>query len=193
MNLPNLLTISRIPLLFITVALLVFPSRWGSTMAMLNYILASFSDWLDGYIARKWMITSSLGAFMDALIDKIFTLGVFTTMLVLRILPEQALFAVLIIITREFTITGLRTVAASQNIVIPAQGEGKIKTALQMLSTGALLAFHALKTDFYHIYTVEDIMWVYYTGYAMFLGATLVTAASGIVYMVRFRHVLQGL
>lgn len=193
MNLPNALTISRIPLLFLVVGLIYFPSRWGATWSVVGYALASFSDWLDGYIARKWLICSSLGAFMDALIDKIFTLGVFITMLVVEILPAQALFAVLLIITREFTITGLRTVAASQNIVIPAQGEGKIKTALQMLSTCFLLTWYALKRDFRNYYTIEDIMWVYYVGYAMFIGATVVTVASGVLYLVRFKHVLSGM
>jgi CDP-diacylglycerol--glycerol-3-phosphate 3-phosphatidyltransferase len=190
MNVPNLITVSRIPLLMVTVCLLYFPLRWSATAAVVIYGFASWTDWLDGYIARKWRITSSLGAFMDALIDKIFTLGVFITMLVVKLLPEQALFAVLIIMSREFTITGLRTVAASKNIIIPAQGEGKIKTFLQMSSTGVLLLFFAMKRDFSHRYTVEDIMWLYYSGYAMFLGAVVVTALSGVVYLVRFRHVL---
>lgn len=128
---------------------------------------------------------------MDALLDKIFTLGVFTTMLVLKILPDWSLFAVLLIITREFTITGLRTVAASKNVVIKAQGEGKIKTALQMVSTGFLLAWFALKRDFFHRYTLDDISWVYWTGLIMFLGATVITVVSGVIYMVRFGFVLK--
>jgi CDP-diacylglycerol--glycerol-3-phosphate 3-phosphatidyltransferase len=189
MNVPNGITLSRIPLLLLTVSLLFFESRWGATVAVFIYALASLTDWLDGYIARKWRLETTLGAFMDALIDKIFTLGVFITMLVMKILPDHALFAVIIIITREFTITGLRAVAADKRIVIPAQGEGKIKTALQMVSTGFLLLFFALKRDFYHIYTLEDIMWVYYLGYGIFLAATFVTAASGVIYLVRFKHV----
>jgi CDP-diacylglycerol--glycerol-3-phosphate 3-phosphatidyltransferase len=191
MNVPNGITLSRIPLLLLTVSLLFFESRWGATAAVFIYALASLTDWLDGYIARKWRLESTLGAFMDALIDKIFTLGVFITMLVIRILPDHALFAVLLIISREFTITGLRAVAADRHVIIPAQGEGKIKTALQMVSTGFLLLFFALKRDFYHIYTLEDVMWVYYVGYASFMAATLVTVASGAVYLVRFRHVLS--
>jgi CDP-diacylglycerol--glycerol-3-phosphate 3-phosphatidyltransferase len=191
MNVPNGITLSRIPLLLLTVSLLFFESRWGATIAVFIYALASLTDWLDGYIARKWRLESTLGAFMDALIDKIFTIGVFITMLVMRILPDHAVFAVLIIISREFTITGLRAVAADKRVVISAQGEGKVKTALQMISTGFLLLFFALKRDFYHIYTLEDVMWVYYVGYASFLAATFVTLASGIVYLVRFRHVFS--
>jgi CDP-diacylglycerol--glycerol-3-phosphate 3-phosphatidyltransferase len=190
-NLPNLITLSRIPLLLLTVTLLFFESRWGATVAVFIYALASLTDWLDGYIARKWRLESTFGAFMDALIDKIFTIGVFITMLVVKILPDHALFAVIVIISREFTITGLRAVAADQQVVIPAQSEGKVKTALQMISTGFLLLFFALKRDFYHIYTLEDVMWVYYVGYASFVTATLVTLESGIVYLVRFKHVLS--
>jgi len=189
--LPNLITLSRVPLLLIVVTLLYFPFRWGATIACFIYGLASWTDWLDGFIARRWNITSTLGAFMDALIDKIFTLGVFMTMLVLDILPRHAIFAVLIIITREFTITGLRGIAATKKIVIPAQGEGKIKTALQMISTSALLLWFALRRDFQHIYTIEDVMWLYYLGYGMFLAATLVTAGSGVIYLVRFKHVFD--
>jgi CDP-diacylglycerol--glycerol-3-phosphate 3-phosphatidyltransferase len=128
---------------------------------------------------------------MDALVDKIFTLGVFMTMIVLDIIPRHSLFSVLIILTREFTVTGLRAVAATKNVIIPAQGEGKLKTALQMVSTSALLLWFALKRDFQHVYTIEDVMWLYYVGYGMFLAATLVTALSGVIYMVRFRHVFE--
>ncbi len=190
MNVPNLLTISRVPFLFMIVSLLYFKFKWGSTIAVLIYMVASITDWFDGYIARKWKIVTKLGTFMDALIDKIFTLGVFTAMLVTDILPKHTVFSVLFIITREFTITGLRTVAASQNIVIPAQGEGKIKTALQMISTVFLLCYNALNIDFQWRYTYDDIAWVFYFGYWLFQAATIITILSGILYLVRFRYVL---
>lgn len=190
MNPANLLTISRLPLLFVCVLFLYYPTRWGATFACVVYAIASITDWLDGYVARRWRFKSDLGAFMDALMDKIFTLGVFTSLLVLEILPRHALFAVLVIISREFTITGLRTVAASKNIVIPAQGEGKIKTAMQMISTTCLLVWFALKRDFYYKYTLEDIMWIYYLGYIMFLLATVLTFVSGLIYLIRFRFVM---
>lgn len=189
-NPANLLTMSRLPLLFICVFLLYYPTRWSATYAVIIYAIASITDYLDGYVARKWRFKSDLGAFMDALMDKIFTLGVFTTLLVMDILPRHSLFEVLIIISREFTITGLRTVAASKNVIIPAQGEGKIKTALQMISSTCLLIWFALKRDFYFKYTLEDIMWIYYLGYAMFLAATVLTFTSGLIYLVRFRFVI---
>ncbi|KAH0792632.1 CDP-diacylglycerol--glycerol-3-phosphate 3-phosphatidyltransferase [Histomonas meleagridis] len=112
-------------------------------------------------------------------------------MLMTDILPKHCLFSVLLIITREFTITGLRTLAASQNIVIPAQGEGKIKTALQMISTVFLLAYNALKNDFQWRYTFDDIVWVYWVGYVLFQAATIITVLSGAVYLIRFRHVFN--
>ena len=110
-------------------------------------------------------------------------------MLVSDILPRHTVFSVLFIITREFTITGLRTVAASQNIVIPAQGEGKIKTALQMISTVFLLCYNSLTVDFQWKYTYDDIAWVFYSGYWLFQAATVITILSGVLYLVRFRHV----
>jgi CDP-diacylglycerol--glycerol-3-phosphate 3-phosphatidyltransferase len=190
-SVPNLITASRFPFLFIIVALLYFPSRWGASIAVVLYALAAWTDWLDGFIARRWKLESTIGAFMDALVDKIFTLGVFMAMLVLEIIPRASLFCVLIIITREFTITGLRGVAATKNVIIPAQGEGKVKTALQMISTGCLLLFFAMKRDFAHLYTIEDIMWLYYMGYSMFLAATLITALSGVIYIARFKHIFE--
>ncbi|OHS99900.1 CDP-diacylglycerol--glycerol-3-phosphate 3-phosphatidyltransferase protein [Tritrichomonas foetus] len=192
MNPANWLTLSRLPMLYITVALLYYPTRWGATVAFFIYAIASFTDWLDGYVARKYNCKSDFGAFMDALMDKIFTLGVFVTLLVLDILPSHSIFPVLFIISREFTITGLRTIAAKKKIVIPAQGEGKIKTALQMISTGSLLLWFALKRDFYFKYTLEDIMWVYYVGYAMFLAATALTVISGLIYLVRFQNIFMS-
>jgi CDP-diacylglycerol--glycerol-3-phosphate 3-phosphatidyltransferase len=190
-NVPNFITFTRFPLLFVIVSLLYFPTRWGASLAVLVYALAAWTDWLDGFIARRWNIVSTLGTFMDALIDKIFTVGVFIAMLVLDIIPRASLFCVLLIISREFTITGLRAVAATKKVVIAAQGEGKIKTALQMISTVCLLLFFALKQDFRHLYTLEDIMWLFYTGYALFIAATIVTGASGVVYLVRFKHVFS--
>ena len=191
MNPANILTLSRLPMLFVTVVLIYYPLRWGATAGFVIYCIASITDFLDGYVARKFDCKSVLGAFMDALMDKIFTLGVFVALLVMDILPKHSIFPVLLIISREFTITGLRTVAASKNVIIPAQGEGKVKTALQMISTSCLLLWFALKRDFYFKYTLEDIMWIYYLGYLMFMAAAALTFISGVIYLARFSYVLD--
>jgi len=133
MNLPNKLTMLRI--LMIPVFIIVLMTGHFYISAII-FILASATDALDGHIARKYNLVTNFGKIMDPLADKIL---VISALICLVELGDVAGWMVIVILAREFTITGLRTVAAAQGIVIAAGWSGKIKTILQMIAVPALL------------------------------------------------------
>lgn len=199
------MTLSRIPLLFVIVALLCFPVKFGDTIALILFIAAAISDWLDGYIARKVGAVSNFGKLMDALTDKIIMVGLFVTLLALRwrlpdaygnapseletLLPQYCILLVMVIICREFLITGLRLVAASNGIVLAAEKAGKIKTALQMVSMSLLLAAQALASDWSRLLPAQLIAWTRELGLWTFYAAVLLTIYSGTGYLIRNRKI----
>ncbi len=190
MNLANIITLARIPLLFVVAFFVYFEFLGSASVGFLIFVATSLTDWLDGYLARRFNITSTLGAYIDALTDKIFMIGVFLVMLTLNILPRLSLFLVLLIVVRELFVTGIRLVAAKQNIVLAAEHEGKIKTVVQIVSSGFLLAWYALIRDFVWLFPKFFINSVYWIGIILFLYATYLTIKSGIMYAHRYRYLL---
>jgi len=191
LNLPNILTLSRIPCLFIVVGLLCCRWAGSQTLAFSFFLLGSLTDWLDGFLARRYGMISNFGRLMDALTDKVFIVGSCVAFLSVDILPSWGLFAVLIIITREFFVTGLRLVAATQGRVIAAEKAGKLKTITQMVSLSILLGVRAAETDFIGYLPLD---WVYscqLLGYALFLVATVLTIYSGLGYLMRYGDLLR--
>lgn len=144
LNLPNVLALVRIALTPFLLWLLVdrnnviFDSihiSWLDYFAALVFVLASVTDFFDGYIARAWNQKTTLGAILDPLADKMLTLAAF---LGLMILERANVWAIFLILTREFFITGLRVAAISEGKDIAASMAGKIKTVLQMIAIGFL-------------------------------------------------------
>ncbi len=133
MNLPNKLTMLRI--IMIPAFIIVLMTGYYYISAVI-FILASATDALDGHIARKYNLITNFGKIMDPLADKLL---VVSALICLVELGDVAGWMVIVIIAREFTITGLRTVAAAQGIVIAAGWSGKVKTSLQMIAITALL------------------------------------------------------
>lgn len=137
MNLPNKLTIFRILLIPVFLVVLLAPipldSELSRYIATAIFCIASLTDWLDGYIARKYNLVTNFGKFMDPLADKLL---VSSAMIALIGIPDAIVplksYVVAIIIAREFMITGFRTLAVEQNIVIAAGFWGKLKTVGQM-------------------------------------------------------------
>lgn len=132
-NIPNILTVSRIAL---TLLFVILASVAGDDMAIrwISYIcaiVAGFTDFADGYLARKWNQVSEFGALMDPLADKIFATA---TMIILVELHYMAAWIAIVILSREFMVTGLRVLAMKHNRVISADKWGKWKTALQMVA-----------------------------------------------------------
>ena len=149
MNLPNTITLSRIPLMFVIVWLMLDKgvANGTATLAFILFVTGAVSDWYDGYLARKLKIVSVFGQFMDALSDKIFVLGIMVAMIKLDWVP---IWYVLITMGREFLVSGMRMAAASKGVVVPADRSGKTKTLTQLISIGFLLAGQTIKLDIAH-------------------------------------------
>lgn len=216
-HLPNILTLSRIPLLFVIVGLLCIGGFAADVSAFVVFLIAAVSDWLDGYIARKVGAVSNFGKLMDALTDKIIMVGMFVSLLGLKwsvpaaesifsklglqwsvpasettetLLPQFCVFFVIIIICREFLITGLRLVAASNGLVLAAERAGKLKTALQMVSVSLLLLARALASA--GVSAVDKYaLWTRDIGLCAFYGAVVLTVYSGTGYIIRNWKILH--
>ena len=140
MNLPNKLTLARI---FAVPVYIVLYVNALYVPALIVFILASLTDMLDGKIARKYGLVTNFGKIMDPLADKILVYSAFTLFIADFTMPAWML---IVILAREFTIAGMRTVAASEGIVIAAAMSGKIKTVLQMAAVVLLILMHSLMT-----------------------------------------------
>ena len=181
-NLPNQLTTSRLALAVVLFALIHFES-WAWCLAVFS--LAALTDWLDGYLARLQGLTSSLGRVFDPLVDKVLMCGVFIFLLPIGSRPEAGWLApwmVVVVVSREFLITGLRSYLESLGIRFGADRMGKIKMVLQCTAVFAI---------FLHLYTPVDWLALARDGliYAM-LGVTLF---SGVQYIVRGVMILRSL
>ena len=122
--------------MFLIVWLMREDFMWAATGAFVMFVIAGLTDWLDGYVARKQGIVSNFGILMDALTDKILMLGL---MIALVDIGQVHIFLVLLILGREFMITGMRLVAATKGVVVSAESSGKQKTVTQILAVGAFL------------------------------------------------------
>lgn len=192
MNLPNLLTLSRIPILFIVVGLLYAPVAGASTAAFVMFVIGALTDWADGYYARKQGLVSNFGKLMDALTDKVFMVGLFISLLAMGVLSGWALPLLLLILSREFLITGLRLVAASSGIVLAAEKSGKHKTVSQMVSAIMLLLAIAVREDFSTLLPEVVGNVLHWGGVGFFVVATVLTVSSGTLYMTKYWSVFTG-
>ena len=178
MNLPNKLTIARIfavPFFIVTYMLGYF------LPAFIIFILASLTDMLDGKIARKYNLVTNFGKIMDPLADKILVYSAFCLMVEDGTIPGWML---IVILAREFVVAGMRTVAASEGIVIAAGMSGKIKTVLQMIAVPLLLLAAAITESPYYGYV--NVVAV------VFLWASLImTVYSGIEYVAKNKNVFS--
>jgi len=191
-NLPNVLTLSRIPILFGIVAFLYAPFTGASTIAFVLFVIGALTDWADGYYARKQGLVSNFGKLMDALTDKVFMVGLFITLLAANKLPAWTLPLLLLILSREFLITGLRLVAASSGVVLGAEKSGKHKTVSQIVAAILLLLAIAVRNDFPELLPVVVGDVLHLGGVVFFCIATLLTVSSGTQYMVKYWSIFTG-
>jgi CDP-diacylglycerol---glycerol-3-phosphate 3-phosphatidyltransferase len=138
-NLPNLLTLGRVAAIPFFIWLLDSPTPVRGFWACLVFTAAAVTDILDGYLARKMGVVSVLGKFLDPLADKLIVMAALVWLVSLGRVPA---WVVVLLLAREISVTGLRSVAASEGVVIGAGGEGKMKTALQMIGIVALVLGH---------------------------------------------------
>ena len=141
LNLPNLITGLRILLIPVFLLLFMTPSPTRSQWAALVFVLASATDLLDGYIARKMEQITSLGKLLDPIADKLLVISALILLVAFERAP--ALLAILLI-SRETVITGLRVIASERGIIIPAERLGKFKTFLQVVAVTILILDHTL-------------------------------------------------
>lgn len=194
MNLPNLLTISRLPLLLIIAAfLLFFDFRGSGSIALFFFIIAGLSDWLDGKIARDTGQVSNVGKLMDALTDKVLVIGLFTTFFVMQppLLPLWVFPFLLLILCREFLVTGLRLVAASKGIILAAEKSGKQKMVSQITAAATLLVYHTAANDLQPLVPETILQGILWIGILAFLVAALLTISSGTFYLKKYWSVFE--
>jgi len=170
--LPNILSLLRIAIAPLLILILISPTKGLSILAGLIFIMASLTDWLDGYLARRSGITTTLGKFLDPLADKLL---IVTSLIMLIPLGRAPAWIVALIVGREIAVTGLRSIASTEGVVIAASGLGKYKTTLQIAAVTSLLIHYPLfGVDFHAVGMV--FLWI-----ALFL-----TLWSGIDYFTRF-------
>ena len=143
MNLPNKLTVSRIILAPVFLALVLIEDVWARALALLVFVVAALTDLYDGYLARKTGVVTGFGKFMDPLAYKILTSSALVAFVALG---YARVWMVLPIVVRELFITGLRSVAAYRGLMIPPSFLAKVKTFLQMLLVVLILLYINLKT-----------------------------------------------
>lgn len=176
MNLPNKLTILRVILIpFFLVALMVDAIPYGKWIAVGIFVIASFTDMLDGKIARKYNLITNFGKFMDPLADKLLVCSAMIALIELDRIPA---WVVIIIIAREFIISGFRLVASDNGVVIAAGWWGKVKTVVQMVMIIFIMCDFGGKV----VGIVEDVL-IY--------AALALTIISLIDYLVKNKGVLS--
>lgn len=139
MNLPNSLTLSRlfmVPVLILLFYIPYFRTFSGSMILVLFFVVASLTDMLDGYMARKWSQVTALGKFLDPIADKIL---IFSMLILLVGEGRIAAWITILIISREFMVTGLRLVASLEGVIMAAESLGKYKMFFQSVAIGFLI------------------------------------------------------
>jgi len=189
MNLPNKITISRILLIPVFIILMSVPFEWGSIQmgdrelpvahlaGAILFILASTTDWIDGYIARKYNLVTNLGKFLDPLADKLLVSAALIVLVEIGLAPA---WIVIVIISREFAVTGLRLVAAGEGSVLAASQMGKLKTWIQIISISLLLLHN---WPFAYLNLPLGIITLYL--------ALIITFYSGYEYFQKNWHVMR--
>jgi cardiolipin synthase len=178
-SLPNLLTLARVAIIPVIVALLYIPAPWASWAALGIYVAAALTDWLDGVMARRMNEVSPLGRFMDPIADKLLVTAVIVALIAVeRIGPLTALPA-LVILCREILVSGLREYLAEMNVAMPVSRLAKWKTAAQMLALAFLILGPAAPWGLPLLLSGEVLLWI----------AGVLTAVTGYDYLVTgMRH-----
>lgn len=197
-NLPNLLSLSRLVTTALVFVLILVNQPWSFLVATAFFLLASVTDLADGYLARRFQVVSSLGVFLDLTADKIFVAAILIALVQIGLVPA---WIVVIIVAREFLVTGLRSMAAAKGKVIPAGTWGKQKTFITLVATGGILLAKGLGAQHLSLFplmlvfnsqtlNVVDLMLL--VADVLLLVAVLWTIMSGIEYFSEALPLLQS-
>jgi CDP-diacylglycerol--glycerol-3-phosphate 3-phosphatidyltransferase len=185
LNLPNILTLARVAAVPIVVLLLFSDSRRAGFWAAAIFGLAAITDFVDGWLARKWGIVTVLGKFLDPLADKLVVMAALIMLVPLGRVPAWAVF---LLLAREMVVTGLRSIASSEGIVIDASDLGKYKTIYQMVAIPGLM----LHYDYYWLFGLEWSIFkvnMHNFGIFFFYISLALTLWSGFEYLRKFFRV----
>lgn len=185
LNLPNILTLARVAAVPVVMVLMLSGSRSSGMWAAFIFTIAAITDFVDGWLARKWQVVTVLGKFLDPLADKLIVMAALIMLIPLDRVPAWAVF---LILAREMVVTGLRSIASSEGIVIDASELGKYKTIYQMVAIPGLM----LHYDFYWFFGVEWSIFhvnAHNFGIFFFYIAFVLTLWSGIDYLQKFFRV----
>jgi len=192
MNLPNQLTVARLILTFVFVALLSIDGLpYAGTAALLVFSIAAFTDFLDGYLARKHSLITNFGKLMDPLADKILMCAGFVLLACLNFIPA---WIVIVILAREFLVTGLRLLATAEGIVLAADSLGKYKTIFQIVTViYFLLIIAAREPVFRWLNPVFDLplFGPALLGLVLIWASLALTLISGLSYVWKNRKLLS--
>lgn len=186
MNLPNKLTISRIIIAGVFILFLFVRGAGAKFVALTLFLIACITDYYDGYFARKQGAITDFGKLMDPIADKILVLGAFLAFVEMKIIPA---WMVMVIIAREFIITGIRILALSKKKVLAAEMAGKHKTISQIVAVLAILIFLIIKESGF---TFRYISYYSSAIHVLMLTTVIMTLTSGISYMMKNKGIFMG-
>lgn len=202
LNLANKLTLVRIGLVPVLILFMYLDNLWTRVFALLIFIAAAVTDIYDGMIARRQKTITTLGIFLDPLADKLIISAALISFVGLQELHIPA-WMVILIIAREFIITGLRSLAASQNVIISASKAGKFKTTSQIVSIITLMLILIVNSALHHrglsaAVLMAEAGWQHVFGWCLvrlpfwlMLITTVLTIISGLTYILKHRGLLK--
>ena len=190
MNVPNKLTVFRVILSPLFLVLMLWDFSYHYLAAGLVFSVAAFTDLLDGHLARKYGLVTNMGKFLDPLADKMLT-----TAALLALLAQGHLdvWAVMLVLTREFMVTSIRLIAAKEGTVIAASFSGKLKTVAQyfgIVVTIAALEFATWQNTLLAGFDLPDVVFTLpiRIGVALIWISVILTGFSGIQYIIKGKH-----
>ncbi|MGB0646820.1 MAG: CDP-diacylglycerol--glycerol-3-phosphate 3-phosphatidyltransferase [Bradymonadia bacterium] len=185
-NLPNILTLCRIAAIPFVMLLIWRGAPKDCVLAAWAYSLAAATDYVDGWLARKWNQVTLMGRLLDPLADKLMVMGMLIMLVTLMRVPG---WLVVVILAREMTINGLRSVASIEGLEVPSDRLGKKKTALQMIGVMCLLVHYPYPVHFFSFYVeVVDFNRV---GLIVLSGSVIMSILSAINYFRNFFIALE--
>jgi CDP-diacylglycerol---glycerol-3-phosphate 3-phosphatidyltransferase len=184
-NMPNLLSFSRILATVLVFVLALIDQPWSFVIATVIFFLASMTDLLDGYLARRYHLVSPLGIFLDLTADKVFVSAILIAYVQLGLVPA---WIVVIIVTREFLVTGLRSVASAKGTVIPAGKLGKQKTFITLVAIGGILLAKGVGANHLSLYPPQ----LNFSSPLLNVGDYLLLIADALMLLAAIWTILSG-